>query len=241
MAKVQSFFCNCSGVHDALHRGICELLRAEAGQGNTRLLDIGCWAAEHTIGYATSLNLKPDEVFGIEGNPGQFAIAKERIQCSLVDLEVDRFPFEDESFDVVVANQVFEHLKNVFLPMSEIWRVLKPQGRLIFSVPNLSSAHNRLLVLLGRQPTSIRIMGPHVRAFAFQGVTDFLQLNRKFTIESSVGVGFYPSPAILAPHLARLFKGMSHSVIWVAKKQPSKANDWNEEIKQMGDQSDFFD
>src|SRR6058998_2525147 len=57
--------------------------------------------------------------------------------------------------------QVFEHLKNVWLPMSEIARVLCAGGHLVFSVPNLASLHNRALLAFGRQPTSIRTFGPH--------------------------------------------------------------------------------
>ena len=53
----------------------------------------------------------------------------------------------------MIANQILEHTKEVFWIWHEIARVLAPQGQLILGVPNLASAHNRLLLLLGRQPT----------------------------------------------------------------------------------------
>ena len=42
---------------------------------------------------------------------------------------------EDESFDLVVANDVFEHTLDYEKAFSEAYRVLKPGGKLIFTVP----------------------------------------------------------------------------------------------------------
>jgi len=38
------------------------------------------------------------------------------------------FPFEKESFDIIVANQIYEHVENPKILMKEIFRVLKPAG-----------------------------------------------------------------------------------------------------------------
>lgn len=43
--------------------------------------------------------------------------------------------FADESFDVMVSNDVFEHVADFHKAFSEAWRCLKPGGKLIFSVP----------------------------------------------------------------------------------------------------------
>lgn len=45
------------------------------------------------------------------------------------------FPFEDKSFDSVVSFEVLEHVKNPDQYISEILRVLKPEGLLMLSVP----------------------------------------------------------------------------------------------------------
>ena len=45
-------------------------------------------------------------------------------------------PFNDKVFDVVFMLEVLEHVENPSLCLREIRRVLKPQGRLILSVPN---------------------------------------------------------------------------------------------------------
>jgi SAM-dependent methyltransferase len=49
--------------------------------------------------------------------------------------EITALPFEDESFDLVTAFDVIEHVENDQQVFNELTRVLKPGGRLIFSVP----------------------------------------------------------------------------------------------------------
>lgn len=46
-------------------------------------------------------------------------------------------PFPQASFEVALANYVFEHLEHGDLALREINRVLKPGGKLIFRTPNL--------------------------------------------------------------------------------------------------------
>jgi len=58
-----------------------------------------------------------------------------------VDSKVDYFwdgnklPFADESFDNVVCFEVFEHVFNIEEVLAEIYRVLKPNGQLLISIP----------------------------------------------------------------------------------------------------------
>jgi ubiquinone/menaquinone biosynthesis C-methylase UbiE len=44
-------------------------------------------------------------------------------------------PFEDNTFDVIYANQVFEHVKFFHSMISECSRVLKPKGILLANFP----------------------------------------------------------------------------------------------------------
>jgi len=43
--------------------------------------------------------------------------------------------FKDESFDIVLSSDVLEHVPRPYDAHREIWRVLKPNGRHIFTVP----------------------------------------------------------------------------------------------------------
>jgi len=53
------------------------------------------------------------------------------------DLDVMPWPWESATFDQVVALSVFEHLRQtLFETLNEVWRILKPGGRLIVKVPH---------------------------------------------------------------------------------------------------------
>ncbi|GJM07888.1 MAG: hypothetical protein DHS20C11_01640 [Lysobacteraceae bacterium] len=52
-----------------------------------------------------------------------------------LDLERVSLPFDNESFDVVVASHVLEHLEDAEASVAEWFRVLKPGGRLLIGVP----------------------------------------------------------------------------------------------------------
>ena len=61
-------------------------------------------------------------------------------------------PFEDGSFDAVVAGELLEHLQFPDGLVAEIHRVLRPGGRLVGSVPNAFRVQSRLRFLRGRPP-----------------------------------------------------------------------------------------
>jgi len=50
--------------------------------------------------------------------------------------DILRLPFRDNSFDLVTANMVFEHIKLPEIVLTEVYRVLKPGGILLFHTPN---------------------------------------------------------------------------------------------------------
>jgi len=211
----------CTDVIQHVHRAIqAELraLRTEAGSPLS-LLDVGCWDGAETTQYAA---LVEAPAYGIEVFAEQAALARAKgIGVEQVDLETQPFPWPDATFDIVVVNQVFEHLKNVWLPMSEIARVLREGGHLVFSVPNLSSLHNRVMLAFGFQPSSIRTFGPHVRGFTYRQMRQFVTFGDCFTIRRVRGVGFYPLSAALGRPLAKVWSGASHTPVIVARRQPT--------------------
>lgn len=97
-----------------------------------RLLDIG--SREGYLKYFCD-NGKID-FHGIEINPRRREVC-ERLgyQMSSFDIERHIFPFETNSFDIVVASHVLEHLYQPEDTMKEILRVLRPGGIAIIGVP----------------------------------------------------------------------------------------------------------
>lgn len=53
--------------------------------------------------------------------------------------EVDKFPFEDNSVDEVLAENLLEHFHSLDHFMSETWRVLKADCKLVVKVPHYQS------------------------------------------------------------------------------------------------------
>lgn len=59
------------------------------------------------------------------------------------DIEAQRFPYPDESFDVILFCEVIEHMTHdPLLALREINRVLRPGGRLILTTPNAARLEN---------------------------------------------------------------------------------------------------
>lgn len=231
------------GVLREVDRTILAMLERIAREASAprALLDVGCWDGAYTERYARALG---GPAFGVELFERQARDAEARgITVARLDLETGAFPWADGSMDVVVSNQVFEHLKNVWRPMSEIHRVLKPGGWLVLSVPNLGSLHNRVLMALGRQPTSIRTLGPHVRGYTFGEIRNFVTLGGGFAVMRAAGVGFYPLPVPFANPIAALWPGASHTTVLLARRAPGPAEPpwitWYRRGREAGLQSSF--
>lgn len=115
------------------------------------ILDVGCWDGEKTLEYAKSAKAK--EVYGIELVESQAKKAQKRgIQTMSVVADRNRWPFEDESLDCVISNQVIEHLSDIDHFISEAHRVLKKWWYIITSTNNLSSWHNIFAIILWWTP-----------------------------------------------------------------------------------------
>ena len=140
------------------------------------------------------------------------------IEVVSVNLERDRLPFPDNEFDIVLCNQVLEHIKELFWMTSELARVCKLEGRLVLGVPNLGSLHNRIALLLGRQPPSIHVFGPHVRGFTADGLCHFLHAGDVLRVERVIGGNFYPFPSSISRPLARWLPGLAVSSFFVVRK-----------------------
>lgn len=119
------------------------------------LLDLGCGDETWTLKIAERIGTK--NIYGIEIADGLIEKSKGK---SLIVMKSDlnqRFPFDNNFFEVVHANQVIEHLISVDDFVGEIYRVLKPDGYAIISTENLSSFDNLLALFLGWQAFSQNI------------------------------------------------------------------------------------
>jgi SAM-dependent methyltransferase len=136
-----------------------DLFRRYVGGPDRWVLDIGC-----RYGALTRAYLKGNHVVGIDVDRMALNEAADLgIETQWVDAE-DGLPFEDASFDVVVAGEVLEHVRNPAALVGEARRVLQPGGVFVGSVPNGFRLKNRLRFLAGRwperDPTHLHLFSP---------------------------------------------------------------------------------
>jgi SAM-dependent methyltransferase len=143
-----------------------ELFRRYVGGPGRRVLDLGCRDGALTQAYAVG-----NTVVGVDADREALAeAAKLGIETHWADLD-EPLPFDDESFDVVVAGELLEHLRDPASFASEAHRVLRPGGTFVASVPNAFRLKNRLRFLAGRKPENDPT---HLHMFSPQEVRDLL-------------------------------------------------------------------
>jgi arsenite methyltransferase len=112
-----------------------ELGRLSAGE---RVLDLGCGAGTDSLVAAQMVG--PDgSVIGIDMTPEMLAKAHRAAaemgaaNVEFVEGEIELLPFADESVDVVISNGVIDLLPDKDTVFAEIYRVLRPGGRIQFA------------------------------------------------------------------------------------------------------------
>lgn len=208
-----------------LRRDFQRLLGGAGASGS--LLDVGAADGLMTLEYARLLKVPEGRICGIEVMDYYLERIAAGVKVEKIDVEKESFPYPDGTFDFVVCNQVLEHLKNIFLPLSEMERVLKPGGRLALGIPNLAGLHNRALLAFGFQPLCNAISGPHVRCFTHKGFLEFLRSNHNFTVEAAAGSSLYPLPWPLVDIGARVFPGLSAYTFYLLRKTGAGSGGWS--------------
>jgi SAM-dependent methyltransferase len=111
------------------------------------VLDLGC-----RYGALSRAYLEGNELLGLDVDREALAEAEKLgIETRWADVE-QPLGLDDASFDVVVAGELLEHVRDPEALVAEVRRVLKPGGRFVGSVPNSYRVKNRLRFLLGRAP-----------------------------------------------------------------------------------------
>lgn len=204
------------------------------------ILDIGCGSGGDLLIIKNCLDDKKYELFGIETDQNNIEKATHQgIAVLNVNIESDTIPAPDASFDIMIANQIMEHTKEIFWIFSEISRVLKSGGLLIVGIPNLASLHNRLLLLVGQQPTTIRLLGPHVRGITKPTFVEFVSAGNYFVVEDFKGSNFYPFPQAIAKRLSRLLPSLSVSIFFKIRRT-DKEGTFIEMLRSRSFETPFF-
>ncbi|MGB9876962.1 MAG: class I SAM-dependent methyltransferase [bacterium] len=94
-----------------------------------KVLDVGC-------GTGGNLSLFNGFVVGVDVSMKALSLARRRKKDALLCLgQAENLPFKDNSFDLVLALDLLEHLPDDMKGLSEMHRVLKKGGSLLITVP----------------------------------------------------------------------------------------------------------
>ena len=95
---------------------------ADKAQGE--ILDIGCSKIQNPY-------LNPKKTIGVD-----LDIPENPIYSVIQSDLNEKLPFKEAMFDTVTAGEILEHLENPLFTLKEIYRILKPGGALIVTIPN---------------------------------------------------------------------------------------------------------
>lgn len=136
-----------------------------------------------------------------------------RIGIVHLDVEHEPLPYADNSFDVVSACEIFEHLE--YFPSrigAEIHRVLKPGGTLLLTVPNVGSVGNILKLVAGKNiymKYRSDATGRHKHEYTR---SQLASLVRHFRMEV-VRTGFFPSPTSDKMYLRPIYQVLARTPV----------------------------
>lgn len=157
----------------------------------------------HDLAWKLLQPQPPGRLLDIPSGPGYFAQQAKQHGFEVVAAEIDEslhvlpdipyrkadmskeLPFETNTFDYIVSIEGIEHIENPFFFLRECTRVLKPNGKLLLTTPNVSSLENRFSFFLtgshGEPAKPIRddlpnIWGRHINLIPFHQLEIFLRL-----------------------------------------------------------------
>lgn len=160
-----------------------------------RVLDIGC-----RDGALTKAFLEGNTVLGVDIDENALMrAAKLGIPTRVMDLMGNWHEVEGETFDVIVAGELLEHL---FYPETVVAKVkehLAAGGKFIGSVPNAFSLRNRVRYLSGSRRHTPLADPTHITQFSAAELESMLRMH--FPQVEIGGLGRYQRLASLSPNL----------------------------------------
>jgi len=162
-------------------------------------------------------------------------------RCTCFDAEKERFPYDDNTFDLVTWCEVIEHLtENPVHTLAEIHRVLKPGGALVLSTPNASRADSIANFLAGRNIYDPYHLGAplkgsrHSREYTYSELKELLE-GCGYEIDRIQDIDIYPAVGrnrrafrwLMNSVIARLTSGHYRYHLFVRARKTSQPFRWN--------------
>jgi len=187
------------------------------GKSFFKILDAGCGGGQLLESLA---RIPQIEVYGVDISAKALEIARQRgYKAYMCNVEPKKLPFDDDFFNIVVINELPEHMIDPDDFLREVHRVLKDESNLIISVPNVSCPASWFAqVFLDLPPMqSARYKSIHVRDYTLRILKIVLKSNG-FKIKQVKGTYLYPFTNVISRLVANLFPRLSERLILICEK-----------------------
>jgi ubiquinone/menaquinone biosynthesis C-methylase UbiE len=142
---------------------------------NRDVLDVACGEGYGTAALAAA---GARSVTGVDIDPVTCTHAREKYGIDAKVADATQLPFADRSFDVVVSFETIEHLTNPERFIDECYRVLRPNGVLVISTPEVHEyselpghqnpfhcaemTEEQFAIVIRRRFTGVKIYSQHI-------------------------------------------------------------------------------
>ena len=193
-------------------------------QNGLNVLEIGCamganflWLKEHNPSVKCA---------GIELNPIAADVARNFGDIYSMDVEELDVPDWSGKFDYVLAGDVLEHLKNPWEMVAKLRKLLRPEGRLIASLPNVMFFGNVFNLLSGewKYEDSGILDRTHLRFFTKKSIERML-LEAGLAVENIQALGLTMSESD-KKYVLEILKAFRVSGISIADDEQFMAYQW---------------
>lgn len=182
---------------------------------NKKVLDVACY--DGYVGEKIKNN--NNVVLGVDASREAVKMSTKRgLIAKVSDIEMG-LPYKNHFFDLVFAGEIIEHVVDTDFFMEEIKRVLKKNGELVITTPNIASLDRRLMLLFNINPFlpasfdyPSNALAGHVRFFNNKLLKKFLGYKGFKIVSIESDVWSFPKE-IYSRLLARLFPCMGFSII----------------------------
>jgi SAM-dependent methyltransferase len=188
---------------------------------DTRCLDVGCGTGNS---YAREFIRRGVSYAGVDISPEAVRAAKAAGIDAQVIADAAELPFADDSLDLVLCIEVFEHLFSPHRAAQEIRRVLRPGGRLVASTPNVAYWRLRGNLLFGLwNPLGDELAvdqpwrDPHIRFFTPRTLARMLEMTGFQRVRTGTHNGRFLDH--LTSHPTDF--GRSRGYAWLERRMPS--------------------
>jgi len=194
--------------------GIIKNLIQQYSKEGSRILSIGCGNGLIEKEFSRTVQ-------GLDKAPIKNGL------ISITNGEIEKMPFPDDSFDVVFAGELLEHIYDIKQAINEVKRVLVNDGIVIFTVPNAMNFRDRVRGLFGILPRQLSgyldenpHLYEHIRHFNKRSLKELLEGNGFECLEFSspaININIFGKTAIDLYRPAKYIPSLGNNIVCVAR------------------------